>query len=106
MKTLFTILFLFSLLTIKAQSYVLNWSSGGHTKYVVQQSTNGSTWTTLGTVTAKVTDTSFSYTLPTSSALKYFQVVADAYTGRAIYIPNIPPCPNVQFTYEIKLPTK
>ena len=68
--------------------------------------TNDSTWTTIGTVTAKVTDTSFSYTLPTSSALKYFQVVADSYTGRAIYIPNYPLCYNATFLDTIQLKSK
>lgn len=102
MKFLLTILILFSFKAY-SQSYVLSWNSGGHTKYVIQKSTDNSTWKNITTITAKVTDTSFDYTLPLPVKFNYYKVVADTYQSKSIYISNITPAISIQLNYEIKL---
>lgn len=80
MKIIFIILFhLFS------QSYVIHWESGGHTKYVIKQSNNNKTWTTTATITAKLSDNAFTYTLPLPIK-SYYKVIADTYSSQSIYV--------------------
>lgn len=103
MKLLLTILIIFSFVQIKAQSYVLQWNSAGHTKYVIQKSSDNSTWSTLKTLSTKTTDTAFTYTLPTPVKFNYYKIVADSYSSQSIYVNNITPTVSIQLNYEIKL---
>ena len=90
MIKLFTILTLF-FFKVNAQSYTLTWSSAGHTKYVIQQSTDNKTWSTTTTLTANVTDTAFTFILPLPVKFNYYKVIADTYSSQSIYVNNISP---------------
>lgn len=104
MKILLTIL-LFFCLKANAQSFVMSWTSGGHTKYIIQKSSDNNTWTNVATITAKISDTAFSYTLTGNVNMNFYRIVADTYIGRAVYIPNTSPCANTSVTETIQLKT-
>lgn len=105
MKILLTILIIFLFVTTKAQSYVLQWESTGHTKYAVFQSADNTTWKNIYSINRNLTDTTFSYTLPMPVKFNYYKVVADNGTdsSKTIYVNNITPTISIQLNYEIKL---
>ena len=106
MKLLLIILTLF-FFQAKGQSYVMQWNSKGHTSYVIQKSSDDSTWSTVITLSAKVIDTSFTYTLPLPVKFNYYKVVADSYSSQSIYVNNLSPISIISPNYtEIKLRTQ
>lgn len=103
MKLIFTILLFFFIAKADSQNYILKWNSKGHTKYIIQKSSDNSSWNTLKTISAKTTDTAFTYTLPTPVKFSYYKVVVDSYSSQSIYVNNITPTISIQLNYEIKL---
>lgn len=98
-----TILFIFLSIKASSQDYVATWSSKGHTKYIIQKSSDNKSWSNVATINAKITDTSFSYTLPATVKFNYYKIVADTYQSQSIYVTNITPTISIQLNYEIKL---
>lgn len=76
MKKLFTILFVFYAIQLIAQTnYFISWQSANHQVYNIQQSTDNSTWKTIGTQSGILTQNTYTYELPSLNF--WYRITAD-----------------------------
>ena len=83
MKVILTILFLFYT-NLFAQNYIAQWTSSVHDVYEVQQSVDGSSWKTIGTVSGLVEESTYQYVVP--GAGYFYRIKAGNVNSIPVYL--------------------